>query len=640
MRQRMTSPDLSYAPPQSDSQDQRSLPRNYPGVRIFLIGLAGLLAGYMFFGRGFAHIGLGPIYIGDWIMLLGLAVAGFVVIRAGARAPVTLTVGLLLAFAALGAVRTLPYIGTYGIDALRDGTVWGYSAYALIVYLLVDRTVALNAFRLYGWVVPIFALWLPISWNLFAAASIGMDPTRPGSHVPFVFFKAGDMAVHTVGAIAFLVLGAGVVWSARSFGWRMLLALPLLWTVFVAGTSNRGALLTAVAGIVVVAVLVRRARSWLPLLAAVALFVVAGLFQAVVAQPPAPAASSTPAEPSESVPLTVANPGFELGPLNDGTIQDWTIRAAGPHDIRAGGAYRGTRYASIQNVAGAYKDTITSNKFAFGDGPDIGVSVWVKAIASDPILDVYVNWYDSSGTFISSTHVGALKTNGVDAWQKYTGVQAAPAHAVQAELKFFEGSGMATMGIDEVAARSGDLIPKPIPPKRRPATIQQMIDNLLSIFGSSSDGGLEGSKQFRLAWWGTIIDYTVFGKYFWTGKGFGVNLADADGFQSTADHSLRSPHNTNVTVLARMGVPGLILWLLLQGAFGIGLVRAMLAHRRAGDVQVAVLAALLFAYWVAMLVDTSFDPYLEGPQGGIWFWVIFGLGLVVMGLAPERRATP
>jgi hypothetical protein len=642
----MTSPDSSFAPPpESDTQGQPSLLQDRLAVRVFLIGLAGLLVGYMFFGRGFAHIGFGPIYIGDWMMLLGLAVAAFVVIRSGARAPVTLTVGMLLAFAALGAVRMLPYIGTYGIDALRDGTVWGYSAFALLVYLLVDRTVALNGYRLYGWVVPIFALWLPISWNLFKAASIGTDSTRPGSFVPLVFFKGGDMAVHTVGAIALLVLGAGAVWSARSFGWRMLLALPLLWTVFVAGTSNRGALLTAVAGVVVIAVLARRARSWLPFFGAVALFVVAGLFQAVVGQPSAPAASATtagtssPGEPKAAVPLTVANPGFELGPLNDGTIQDWTIRAAGPHEIVAGGAHRGTRYASIQNVAGAYEDTITSDRFAFGDGPDIGVSAWVKAVAAEPILDVYVNWYDSSRTFISSTHVGALKTHGVDAWQEYTGVQVAPAHAAQAELKFFEGSGMATMGIDEVTARSGDLIPKPVPPKGRPATIQQMIDNLMSIFSSSSDGGLEGSKQFRLAWWGTIIDYTLFGKYFWTGKGFGVNLADADGFQSTMDHSLRSPHNTNVTVLARMGVPGLILWLLLQGAFGIGLVRAMLAHRRAGDVEVAVLAALLVAYWVAMLVDTSFDPYLEGPQGGIWFWVIFGLGLVVMRLSPERRAT-
>ena len=44
-------------------------------------------------------------------------------------------------------------------------------------------------------------------------------------------------------------------------------------------------------------------------------------------------------------------------------------------------------------------------------------------------------------------------------------------------------------------------------------------------------------------------------------------------------------------------------------------------------------------YWVTMMVDTSFDPYLEGPQGGIWFWSILGLGLVVMRLG-DRGRTP
>jgi hypothetical protein len=27
------------------------------------------------------------------------------------------------------------------------------------------------------------------------------------------------------------------------------------------------------------------------------------------------------------------------------------------------------------------------------------------------------------------------------------------------------------------------------------------------------------------------------------------------------------------------------------------------------------------------MVNASFDVYLEGPTGGIWFWVIFGTGL-------------
>jgi len=50
-------------------------------------------------------------------------------------------------------------------------------------------------------------------------------------------------------------------------------------------------------------------------------------------------------------------------------------------------------------------------------------------------------------------------------------------------------------------------------------------------------------------------------------------------------------------------------------------------------------AALTFhlVYWTAMMVDTSFDPYLGGPQDGIWFWTLFGLGLVVIRLAPRLR---
>jgi hypothetical protein len=40
-----------------------------------------------------------------------------------------------------------------------------------------------------------------------------------------------------------------------------------------------------------------------------------------------------------------------------------------------------------------------------------------------------------------------------------------------------------------------------------------------------------------------------------------------------------------------------------------------------------------FAIWVAALINMSFDVYLEGPQGGIWFWSVVGLGLVLMRVA-------
>jgi hypothetical protein len=180
--------------------------------------------------------------------------------------------------------------------------------------------------------------------------------------------------------------------------------------------------------------------------------------------------------------------------------------------------------------------------------------------------------------------------------------------------------------------------PTPVPDwmKTRDATPTQWWENITSIFFGSSDKQLEGTKTFRLVWWGKIIDYTFHGQYFWLGKGFGVNLGDDDGFPS-ADHTLRSPHNTHMDVLARMGVPGLLLWLVLQGGFAILLLRALLAHRRARDMQLAAVAAWVLAFWVAIMVNSSFDPYIEGPQGGIWFWALVGLGLVVIRLVPRRQ---
>jgi hypothetical protein len=35
----------------------------------------------------------------------------------------------------------------------------------------------------------------------------------------------------------------------------------------------------------------------------------------------------------------------------------------------------------------------------------------------------------------------------------------------------------------------------------------------------------------------------------------------------------------------------------------------------------------LFAYYMAFLINASFDVYLEGPMGGIWFWSIYGTGV-------------
>lgn len=146
--------------------------------------------------------------------------------------------------------------------------------------------------------------------------------------------------------------------------------------------------------------------------------------------------------------------------------------------------------------------------------------------------------------------------------------------------------------------------------------VSQLKENVVSLVSSDKTKGnvLNDNVLWRLAWWGKIIDYTVFGPYFMQGKGLGVNLATDDSI-GVEDESLRSPHNFHLNVLARFGVPFFLFWLywlslLLQPLFRKGLPVENL-------------------YWlsmiVAFLVNATFDVALEGPMAAFPCWTIAGI---------------
>ena len=164
----------------------------------------------------------------------------------------------------------------------------------------------------------------------------------------------------------------------------------------------------------------------------------------------------------------------------------------------------------------------------------------------------------------------------------------------------------------------------------RKVSFDQLLINMKSIFTNVEEFSGENTKRWRIEWWGTIISYTVYGEYFWTGKGYGINLADADGFQVTKDDSLRSPHNGHLTVLARSGVPGFFLWVSFQIVLATSLWVAYWRNRNKGYHLEAGILLWVFVYYIAAIVNATFDVYLEGPQGGIWFWNIIGLGLGIL----------
>lgn len=424
--------------------------------RLFLGALYVLLLGYAFLSRGFAYIGVFPIYVGEVVFTLGLLAFLFTGgIRKMLRLPL---VWLLIAYALWGAVQTVPYIREYGALALRDAVVWGYASFAIFVATSVSGSdFAEKLVSKWSRWIPWFLVWVPIAAVLCSLYQPYL-PVVPGTEVPLIVFKGGDMAVHLTGIGAFLIIGLHEhrrSWPLKDWVyWGMWLCGCLV--VF----RVRAAILTVLTGLFVVFFL-RANRRW-------------GRLFAVV--------------------------------------------------------------------------------------------------------------------FIGLYLLFALNIN----------------------LKM--GSSL------------------------RSISFEQIQSNIQSILTDSGRRELESTKRWRQAWWGDIIDYTFKGKYFWSGKGFGINLADADGYQVySGGRSLRSPHNGHLTILARSGVPGFFLWIVLQGSYAFSLLMAYFRSLRKGHEFWPRINLWLLVYWLAFMVNGMFDVFLEGPQGGIWFWSMMGFGIAALAIQREEQ---
>jgi len=95
----------------SDAPRSGRRPVNHRVVRAFLVALAALLVGYMFLGRGFAHLGRPPIYVGEFVLLVGLVATTVAFVRLRLPLRFSPVVWLLLGFMVLGLARTVPYLG-------------------------------------------------------------------------------------------------------------------------------------------------------------------------------------------------------------------------------------------------------------------------------------------------------------------------------------------------------------------------------------------------------------------------------------------------------------------------------------------------------------------------------------------------
>ncbi len=426
-----------------------------PDVRErFVTLLAVVLLGYALAGKGFAYVGLPPLFIGE--ITLGLGIVAFATAGHWTRVLADARLWPLLALMAWGMLRTLPFVSADPVNAIRDGVVWGYGTFAIVMAVLIsDRPALLGRLvRLYQRFAKVFVVGIPVVFVLyhFSEGAIPRWPWAPT--VGVVALKEGDVLVHLGGIVGFMIAGlAGPV----GWGWVALLTVDAA----VMGVIDRA-----------------------------------------------------------------------------GTVAFMAVFAAGV-------AFR----------------------------PKSGV-------VGRALFTVFL-----AAALLWATNVSVPVPGG----------------------------------------------------KGRVISFEQEWTNLTSTVGDSGNEGLDGNKEWRLNWWKEIRRYTIHGRYFWKGKGFGINLADDDGFQVLSDHSLRNPHSVHMTMLARGGVPMLTLWAGVQLTYAVTVGLAFLRARRSGQPRWEGLFFFLGVYWMAFLINASFDVYLEGPMGGIWFWTVYGTGL---GAAMVHRRAP
>jgi hypothetical protein len=417
--------------------------------RLYLTGLGLLLLGYALAGRGFAYLGVPPIYVGEIVLAFGLilfALAGG--IRFIPRVPL---MSLIVLFCGIGAAQTIPYLSTYGLDAARDAVLWGYTAFAwLTAFFLWRSGCFVYCLNWYRRLIPLFLIFNFV----FVAGYRLVDPLLPrwpGTEVPIIGLRPGDVACHLAGIAAFLALGLHRSFPQSRGSRAMEIWCWIGWlAVFAAAAASSRAGMVAVIGVFVLLL-----------------------------------------------------------------------------------AFRGIRLNQL------------------------GLMGAVSAV----LLVGYVTRF-------------------------------------------------------EIPAERG-----------RNLSAQQLVENGLSTFTQRNVSYRDAeTRQWRLDWWNEILDYTIDGPFLWTGKGYGVNLALDDGFDTDGGQT-RSPHNGHLTILARSGLPGFAAWILLQLGFVTTVLRAYFSARRHHEEWWARVDIFVLAYWLAFMINGSFDVFFESPQGGIWLWSVFGFGL-------------
>jgi hypothetical protein len=149
-------------------------------------------------------------------------------------------------------------------------------------------------------------------------------------------------------------------------------------------------------------------------------------------------------------------------------------------------------------------------------------------------------------------------------------------------------------------------------------------DHILSIFGIG-EGSLAAAAagvDLRLGWWTSIYHQLTADEItLLTGLGFGIPLTD---FRDTLGVVTREPHNSVISVTARLGLVGILAWLWMQvELFRAGL-RTFKNCCRTGRSPVGTFVLVCLVFAVLTLASCLGEDAMEKPYNAIPYYALWG----------------
>ncbi|HUZ34082.1 MAG TPA: O-antigen ligase family protein [Xanthobacteraceae bacterium] len=157
-----------------------------------------------------------------------------------------------------------------------------------------------------------------------------------------------------------------------------------------------------------------------------------------------------------------------------------------------------------------------------------------------------------------------------------------------------------------------------------------LAEHIETIFGigTNDPGSLGMAAQgvdMRFGWWETIYErLTADSATLLTGLGYGIPLTN---FHDEFGDLVREPHNSYISVVARLGVLGFVAWAWMQVELFRGWLRAYRASQRARWQDGEIVLLMIVAFAVLVLIEAIGEDALEKPYHAIPLYTLWGMAL-------------